>query len=199
MVLLAFYAGAMVDQLLSSRLALQEFDETGVIVRSENRQTSSQLQVHPPIEFSLWSEKRILAYGQDLQAKKGLPLAVLRFEKLNLRVPVFEGTDDRTLNRGAGWIEGTARPGEAGNTGIAAHRDSFFRALRDAHKGDTMELATPVRTATYRVDQIEIVDPEDVAVLRAGSVPSLTLVTCYPFYFVGAAPQRFIVHAALVK
>jgi len=198
-VLLAFYTGAMIDRLLSSRLALQEFDETRVIVRSEDRQTSRQLQVHPPNEVRLWSKKRILAYTENQRMQKGLLLAVLRFKRLNIRVPVFQGTDDWTLNRGAGWIEGTTRPGEAGNTGIAAHRDSFFRALRDAHKGDTMELATPAHTATYRVDQIEIVDPEDVAVLQAGSVPSLTLVTCYPFYFVGAAPQRFIVHAALIK
>jgi sortase A len=71
--------------------------------------------------------------------------------------------------------------------------------LREASKGDAIELDSAASTATYRVDQIEIVDPEDVAVLRAGSVPSLTLVTCYPFYFVGEAPQRFIVHAVLVK
>ena len=75
--------------------------------------------------------------------------------------------------------------GEAGNIGIAGHRDSFFRKLRYAERGDTIELATVDSTATYSVDQIQIVDPKDVTVLQPRAAPSLTLVTCYPFYFVG--------------
>ena len=198
--LLGVYAGSIVDQVVSSRLALQDFDETRVTVRSEYPKTPIELQADPPVDFRLWSEERILAYGQNLRAKKrGLPLAVLRFEKLNLRVPVFEGTDNWTLNRGAGWIKGTARPGGTGNVGIAGHRDSFFRVLREASKGDAIELDSAAITETFTVDQIEIVGPEDVAVLQPRSAPSLTLVTCYPFYLVGEAPQRFIVHATLSR
>ena len=189
----------MIHRVVSSRLALQEFDETRVIVRSEYGETPVELQVHPPIDFSLWSKKRVLAYAENLRTKKGSPLAVLRFERLKIRVPVFEGTDDWTLNRGAGWIEGTTRPGEAGNIGIAGHRDSFFRALKDIRKGDAVELASRGSHGHIYRDQVEIVDPEDVSVLQPRPVPSLTLVTCYPFYFVGAAPRRFIVHAALSK
>jgi sortase A len=125
----------------------------------------------------------VRAYSENPRKKDGSPLAVLRFEKLNLRVPVFEGTDDWTLDRGAGWIEGTARLGEAGNIGIAGHRDGFFRGLKDVGKGDAIELASTALTATFLVDQIEIVDPEDVAVLQPRPAPSLTLVTCYPFLF----------------
>ena len=124
-------------------------------------------------------------------------MAVLVIGKLHVRVPVFEGTDDPVLNRGVGWISGAARPGEAGNIGIAGHRDGFFRGLKDIVVGDAVELTTLEACATYVVDQIEIVSPESVEVLRPRGVPSLTLVTCYPFYFIGDAPQRFIVHAAL--
>ena len=151
------------------------------------------------VDFSLWSEKRVEGYRKSLLNKRGSPLAVLRFEKFNMRVPVFEGTDDLTLNRGAGWIRGTARPGEAGNIGIAAHRDGFFRALKDIAAGDSIELSTAGGTIIYTVDEIQIVNPESVDVLRPRGLPSLTLATCYPFYFIGDAPKRFIVHAALKK
>jgi sortase A len=124
-------------------------------------------------------------------------MAVLSIDKLRIRVPVFDGTDDLVLNRGVGWIMGTARPGEAGNIGIAGHRDGFFRGLKDIIVGDAVELKTLEEQATYIVDQIEIVNPESVEVLQPGGVPSLTLVTCYPFYFIGSAPQRYIVHATL--
>jgi len=195
--LLGVYVGSVIHRVVSSGLALQQFDETRVVVKSESGKAPINLQDHAPIDFSLWAEERILAYGKGLRVKRGLPLAVLRLEKLNLRVPVFEGTDNWTLNSGAAWIKGTARPGEAGNIGIAGHRDSFFRGLKDVHKGDPIELAFADRTATFLVDRIDIVSPEDVAVLQPRPVPSLTLVTCYPFYFVGEAPQRFIVQANL--
>jgi sortase A len=124
-------------------------------------------------------------------------LAVLRIPKLHLEVPVFDGTDDLTLNIGAGRIIGTARLGQIGNIGIAGHRDGFFRGLKDIGPGDTMELELPDRTEHYAVSTIEITDPDDVSVLRPTPNASLTLVTCYPFYFVGSAPQRYIVHASV--
>ena len=119
-ILLGVYAGSVIHRVVSSRLALREFDQTRAVVRSsEYGNTPIKLQVDPVIDISLCSGQQIRAYSENLRTKEGSPLAVLRFEKLNLRVPVFEGTDDWTLNRGAGWIEGTARPGEAGNIGIA--------------------------------------------------------------------------------
>jgi sortase A len=129
----------------------------------------------------------------------GAPLAVLSIPRLRLDVPVFEGTDELTLNRGAGRIAGTARLGERGNIGIAAHRDGFFRSLKDVHPGDRIELAQLRRKFVYNVDNIAVVDPGDVTVLHARPQPSLTLVTCYPFYFIGDAPQRYIVQASLVN
>ena len=139
----------------------------------------------------------MLDYKASLSIEKRLPLAVLGIKKLRVRVPVFEGTDDLVLNRGVGWITGTSRPGDDGNVGIAGHRDGFFRGLKDIAVGDAIELETLGRRAVYIVDEIEIVPPERVEVLQPRAAPSVTLVTCYPFYFIGDAPMRFIVHAAL--
>lgn len=144
---------------------------------------------------SLWSKERIQAYEETRKQKAADPLAVLRIPKIGLEVAVLEGTDDFTLNRAVGHIEDTARPGDKGNVGIAGHRDGFFRGLKDIVKGDTMELETVTGRQTYRVDDIWIVNPEDVQVLDPTPRAALTLVACYPFYFVGHAPQRYIVRA----
>jgi sortase A len=151
------------------------------------------------VDFGLWSTKRIESYKQSLAARFEAPIALLTIRKLALEVPVFEGTEERVLIRGVGWILDTAKPGEAGNIGIAGHRDGFFRCLKDIQVGDRIELAIPDRKIAYAVDAIEIVVPEDVSVLLPRSRPSLTLVTCYPFYFIGSAPKRFIVHASIVE
>ena len=151
------------------------------------------------VDFSLWAGKRVMAYKQAVATRMGTPLAVLSIPRLRLDVPVFEGTDALTLNRGAGRIEGTARPGEHGNVGIAAHRDGFFRGLKDIRPGDRIELAQLRRKFVYTVDNIAVVDPGNVTVLHARPQPSLTLVTCYPFYFIGDAPQRYIVQASLAN
>lgn len=142
---------------------------------------------------------RLADYKRTLATRMGAPLAVLSIPRLRLDVPVFEGTDGLTLKRGAGRIAGTARPGELGNMGIAAHRDGFFRRLKDIRPGDRIELVQLRHQFTYIVDNITIVNPNDVTVLKARAQPSLTLVTCYPFYFVGAAPQRYIVQASLAN
>jgi LPXTG-site transpeptidase (sortase) family protein len=178
--LLAAYAGATVYRVV----ALREFDQTRLCVYEDRGTVTAAPSTSPPE-----------ACCKNPRAENNLPLAFLRFERLNIRVPVFEGTDPRTLTRGTGWIVGTTRPGEAGAIGIAGHRGSFVRALRDLRQGDVLELVSAVGTATYTVGDFEIVAPHEVAVLRSGSIPSLMLVTCYPFAFVGAAPQRFVVHA----
>lgn len=148
------------------------------------------------VDYSLWAPKRIEQYKASLAEHFDQPLAVLRVDKIHLEVPVFEGTSEPVLNRGVGRIEGTARVGEAGNIGIAGHRDGFFRGLKDVGVGDTMELETSAGTQTYMIDSIRLVTPDDVSVLKNDPVPAMTLVTCFPFYFVGSAPQRYIVHAS---
>ena len=151
------------------------------------------------VDFSLWGEKRMKAYKHALATRMGTPLAVLSIPRLRLDVPVFEGTDELTLNRGAGRIVGTGQLGERGNIGIAAHRDGFFRSLKDVRPGDRVELAQLRHKFVYTVDNIAVVDPGDVTVLHGRPQPSLTLVTCYPFYFIGDSPQRYIVQASLAN
>ena len=108
---------------------------------------------------------------------------------------MHDGTSDAVLDLAAGRIEDTALPGTPGNVGIAAHRDGFFRALKDIKEGDELVLETPVATEQYRVEWIKITVPTDVSVIDATPGPAVTLVGCYPFYHVGPAPQRFIVRA----
>jgi sortase A len=110
---------------------------------------------------------------------------------------VRAGSDARTLRLAVGHIPGTALPGDSGNVGLAAHRDTFFRRLRDIQPDDEIVLTTPEGIFRYTVAGTKIVEPEDVWVLDATEQPSLTLVTCYPFTYVGSAPQRFIVRAPL--
>jgi LPXTG-site transpeptidase (sortase) family protein len=130
---------------------------------------------------------------------RGTVLARLEAPTLQLSANVLEGSDDRTLRRGAGHIEDTALPGDPGNVAIAGHRDTIFRALRRASVGDPLDLRTSDRVLHYRVSKTLIVDPDDVYVLDPTPQPTLTLVTCYPFEFIGHAPKRFIVQATLER
>lgn len=128
----------------------------------------------------------------------GSVIGRLEAPTLHVTTTVLEGSDDRTLGRGSGHIEETPLPGEPGNVGIAGHRDTVFRPLRHAKPGDPLTLTTADRVFHYRITRTFIVDPQDVYVLDPTAKPTLTLVTCYPFYFVGHAPRRFIVKAELV-
>lgn len=122
----------------------------------------------------------------------------LTVPRLKLSVMVRNGIDSRTLRRAAGRIPGTARPGESGNLGIAGHRDSFFRGLRNVRKNDVIRLTTLEAAYDYSVESIEVVRPENVTVLKNPGHPALTLVTCFPFEYIGNAPKRYIVHARLI-
>ena len=143
---------------------------------------------------SEWSSERI----RQFEEAPGVPsdaLARLDVPDASLSVMVLEGTDAWTLNRAVGRIEGTARPGEGGNVGIAGHRDGFFRGLRHLEIGDPLILTTLNGVGYYEVVELKVVSPIDVEVLGPTTEPTLTLVTCYPFYYVGDAPERFIVRA----
>jgi LPXTG-site transpeptidase (sortase) family protein len=124
--------------------------------------------------------------------------ARLSVPRVGLSVLVVNGDDEASLNLGAGQVPGTAPIGSAGNTVIAGHRDTAFRALRGVKVGDEIRLESD-RSYAYRVNQIRIVDPEEVSVLQDGGSTNLTLITCYPFTFVGDAPKRYIVQAEMLK
>src|SRR5262245_60423348 len=146
-------------------------------------------------DFQLWSPGRIQAWHAAQVTPLPPPLGVLRIARLQIEAAILEGIDDATLNRAVGHIPGTAAVGDAGNAGIAGHRDSFFRGLKNVAIGDLIELALPHGDAVYRVERTWIVTPADASVLAPTSSAAITLVTCYPFHFVGSAPQRFIVRA----
>jgi sortase A len=125
----------------------------------------------------------------------GSAVGRIEISRIGVAVIIAEGTDEKTLQRAVGHIMGTALPGEQGNVALAGHRDTFFRELRNIRQDDEVTLTTPVGSFNYRVDSIKVVAPEDIEVLKDSDESILTLVTCYPFYFVGPAPKRFIVRA----
>ena len=146
-----------------------------------------------------WAPGRVAAYRKALHdVAVPPPVAVLRIPSANLQVPVLEGTSQVILNRGAGHLSGTAEPGGSGNIVIAGHRDGFFRRLKSVSVGDHIEVARAGGTDVYRVDQLQIVERTETAALQPSRKSLLTLVTCYPFFYLGAAPQRYVVRASLL-
>jgi sortase A len=129
---------------------------------------------------------------------EGTLVGRLEIPRLGVSAIVLEGVEARTLRRGAGHIPGTVLPFQNGNVGIAGHRDSFFRPLKDIGKNDIITLTTPEGTYRYMVEWTRIVNPDDTEVLDDPGTPALTLVTCYPFYYVGSAPKRFVVRAVRI-
>lgn len=146
-------------------------------------------------EQSLWSEGRIAAYDASLAEAVSDVIGILEIPRLALEVPVYDGASDLHMDRGAARIEGTAMPGEPGNLGVAGHRDGFFRVLKDIELGDEILVTSASGPEIFIVSDVTIVPPTAVEVLDPTATPSVTLVTCYPFYFVGHAPERFIVRA----
>ena len=126
---------------------------------------------------------------------RGSSLGRLEISRIGLAVMIMEGTDGKTLRRAVGHVRGTPLPGEQGNVAIAGHRDTFFRVLRNIRQDDEITLTTLSGSFRYRVDAIQVVEPDDTGVLDDSDEAILTLVTCYPFYLVGPAPKRFIVRA----
>ena len=159
-----------------------------------------------PVSYGQLKVTQTLILPGDAGVKKSAPspsagtlIGRLEAPSVKMSTPVLEGSDDATLSRGAGHIEDTPHPGEAGNVGIAGHRDTVFRPLRNIHVGDALELTTADRLYRYKISKTLIVGPDDVYVLDPTKSPTLTLVTCYPFEYVGHAPRRFIVQAELIK
>lgn len=184
--LISLGVAVRVDGVAERRAAVAEFERIGISIVGEVDQVE-------------WSPERKAEYQHALQQDAGETLAVLRIPARNIEVPVFDSTDETALNRGSGHVTGTALPGEKGNVAIAAHRDGFFRGLKDIEIGDEIELMTLGGREMYRVSDLQIVDPLDISVLDPTGESVITLITCYPFYYVGAAPERFVVRATLVN
>jgi sortase A len=129
------------------------------------------------------------------KVRNGALVGMLDVPRLKLSAPVVEGDDEQTLNRAAGHLPDTPLPWQKGNSAIAAHRDGLFRPLKNVRVGDEIRFRTTREEFVYRVTGTTIVAPDDLSVLAPQGNTSLTLITCYPFYYVGSAPKRFIVHA----
>jgi sortase A len=157
-------------------------------------------QQAPPQKLAAVAKRAVAATAASVatHVPDGAAIAILRIPAIKLVVPVNHGTGRSELFHGAGLVAGSALPGRDGNVSIAAHRDSFFRGLRNVEVGDVVELDSTEFKSLYRVTGTKVVEPTDVQVLADVGEPVLTLITCYPFHFVGKAPQRFIVRAAAV-
>ena len=202
---MSYLAGIVLMMLIQSAAsAEQQVAETPV---------SSQTEVSVPIwiqdrhtgenvltyfnepDQSLWNATRITDYEESLRVKSSPALGIFTIEKLNIRVPIYNGTNEYYLNRGVGRIKGMAKMDEDGNLGLSGHRDGFFRTLKDIQLGDDIEIQTTQGVQSYEVSSITIIPKSDISILEPSTEKMITIVTCYPFYFVGHAPKRYIVKA----
>jgi sortase A len=183
-VLLGYCAFALVDAWIFQRRESQELDR---LLRDRRVASRGTPQPGPST-----APKGALAAVVD-----GL-IGRIEIPRLLLSAVVVEGVDKITLRHAVGHIPGTALPGQAGNVGLAGHRDTFFRLLKDLKIKDEVQFSTLAGNFNYEVESLRVVEPDNVGVLAPSGHNVLTLVTCYPFYFVGPAPQRWIVRARQV-
>jgi sortase A len=173
--------------------------EAYVYQAREDRELDAILQSAPPSSVTPAAPTPSAAVRAARQVPRpGSAIGRIEVPRLGISTMMRAGSDAKTLRLAVGHIPGTAWPGEPGNMGLAGHRDTFFRRLRDIRPDDEIRVVTPEGTHVYKVSRTLVVEPRDVWVLdNRGSESLLTLVTCYPFTYLGSAPQRFIVQAAL--
>jgi LPXTG-site transpeptidase (sortase) family protein len=159
----------------------------------------ARLEVQSPPDTSTWSSSRMEAYRASALVAPDPLIGVVDIPAVGLEVPLYSDTSELHLNRGAGLIPGMARPGSVGNVGVAGHRDGYFRSLRNVKVGEMIEVRTRAARYRYRVSSLTVVSSVDARLLAPTPQPVITLVTCYPFYFVGHAPQRFVVRGVLIQ
>jgi sortase A len=152
-------------------------------------------EVYQRYESARFVEQVIISKMPEPDLAEGDVVGKLEIPRIALSVVVLQGAGEDTLHLGAGHVPGTPLPGIEGNVAIAGHRDTFFRKLEGIRPRDHIEFSTRSGAFAYTVTFTEIVEPQDTRVIESRGVPELTLISCYPFYFVGAAPHRFIVHA----
>ena len=167
----------MLHQILFQRAANRVFQQQ--IAEASTSPQDDALEVH----------------ADDMPLRHGEMIGRLEIPRVHLSVIVLEGSDSSVLDIAAGHIPGTALPGAIGNVAIAAHRDTFFRSLQEIRPQDRLSFETSVASFEYAVESTEVVEPSDTGVLRPTAGEELTLITCYPFNYIGNAPKRFIVHA----
>jgi sortase A len=204
LVFLAVYLAAYVHRIVMVRSSMKSFEEAkrqvpADVTDSVTTETGAG-KVVPDSSADNTTPPGSDRKGRSVSTTRrawGVPLAILRIPRIHLDVPVLGSTDNITLNSGVGRIAGTVAPGQKGNIGIAGHRDSFFQNLKEVNQGDEIELETTTASEIYVVDRILVTGEDDLSVLQPRDSQSLTLVTCYPFHYVGPAPRRFVVQATI--
>ena len=181
--MLVWCAALVVDAFIAQRSARSEFETALLASGVASPPALEEVAVVPP---------------RVRTVDRGSPIAALSIPRIQLSAMVLHGSDAQTLRRGPGHLENTAFPGEPGNVVIAGHRDSFFWSLQNIHLGDDIFLDTRDGPLQYRVTSVRVVKPRDVSVLAPTDEAVLTLITCYPFWVIGPAPDRFVVRAIRV-
>lgn len=213
---LSYVAGVVLTGFFVVQLAQGEVERQGGIAEFELLAQQSATSVEPSAatsasasnptqdfedvgapDTSLWNAARVADYEASLKADLPQVLGVLEVPEVGLKVPVYATNTDLVMDRGAGVIDGMSYPHEPGNIGISGHRDGYFRVLKDVKVGDRIVLQTLEGEKTFKINATTIVPIADKTLLRDTDDQTVTLVTCYPFYFVGHAPKRFIVTASL--
>jgi sortase A len=205
---LSYAAGLVLTGFFVVQLAQGEVERQGAIAAFEDQamlvdeQSESPQESTPSFEtgapdMSLWAPGRVADYQNSLSAELPPVLGVLEVPSVDLKVPVYQTSSELVMDRAAGVVNGMAYPHEGGNIGISGHRDGYFRVLKDVKVGDSIVLQTLEGEKRFTIDATTIVEKTDTSLLKDTREQTVTLVTCYPFYFVGHAPQRFIVTASL--
>ncbi len=189
---LSYCATVLLDRWLFQAYQTWQFERALKAAQMSHLSTGEALRGPSPTKTEA-DRARAVSFGIDGLA--GSPLGRIEINSIGLAAMIMEGVDGKTLRHAVGHVPGTALPGQRGNVGIAGHRDTFFRGLRNIHKDDEITLTTLNGSDRYRVDFTEVVEPTSTEVLNNSADAILTLVTCYPFYYVGPAPKRFIVRA----
>ncbi len=191
---LLYYSSTLWANSVRADNAIKSFEQRNLTSQANSLNAQIEYTHELPSNITLWSKEALADYNNA--EKSQIPLALIAVPRLQLEVPVFTGTSEAQLDIGAGWLPSTAEVTDPnGNIAIAAHRDSWFRPLKDIRKGDIVSVTTNSGLEQYTVTNMQVVEPQDTSVLAHSRDKQLTLITCYPFYFVGNAPYRFVVTA----
>ncbi len=196
---LSYVAGILFMGFFVVQIAQGEIQRRSAIAEFANIPEENLIPIPETVEpnTALWAPGRITDYQTSLNAELPPVLGVLAIPSIGLEVPVYPSDSELLMDRGSGVIDGMSYPHEPGNIGIAGHRDGYFMVLKDVQPGDKLLLETLEGPKNFVINSTQIVEIDDMDLLQDTTEQSVTLVTCYPFYFVGHAPQRFIVTASL--
>lgn len=199
LVLTGFFAVQLAQGEVERQGAINAFEDQAILATADTTTAASEpsFEDSEQPDMSLWAPGRVVDYQNSLGAELPPVMGVLAVPSVELEVPIYQTASDLVMDRAAGVIDGMAYPHEGGNIGISGHRDGYFRVLKDVQVGDTIVLQTLEGEKRFKIDATTIVEKTDTTLLKDTRDQTVTLVTCYPFYFVGHAPKRFIVTASL--